>query len=210
MLANSTLYDKVIENIQESLINNFDTTSIDNGSDYISSLENITYRITTTKNRERQKNDSITTIDLGECANNLKGEYNISFNENLYILMIDMFVNNIEKVEYEVYYNFSSKNLTKLNLTSCKDTKIAISIPRDIPYNEIDKYNKSSGYYNDICYTLTSESGTDKPLKDRQDDYNKNNLSLCEEGCDFSSYNKESKKVECSCDKKMSITKLSN
>ena len=182
MLANSTLYDKVIENIQESLINNFDTTSIDNGSYHISTLENITYRITTTKNRERQKNDSITTIDLGECANNLKGEYNLSFNENLYILMIDMFVNNIEKVEYKVYYNFSSKNLTKLNLTSCKDTKIAISIPRDIPYNENDKYNKSSGYYNDICYTLTSESGTDKPLKDRQDDYNKNNLSLCEEG----------------------------
>ena len=50
----------------------------------------------------------------------------------------------------------------------------------------LDKYyNKSSPLYNDICYTLASENGLDKPLKDRQDDYKKNNISICEEGCDF-------------------------
>ena len=121
-----------------------------------------------------------------------------------------MVVDNIEKVEYEVYYNFSSNNLTKLNLSFCEGIKVDISIPRDIPNSEIDKYNKSSGFYNDICYTFTSDSGTDKPLKDRQDDYNKNNLSLCEEGCDFTSYNQISKKVVCSCDTKTSISKISD
>ena len=120
-----------------------------------------------------------------------------------------MSVDGLEKVEYEVYYNFSSNNLTKLNLSLCEGIKIDISLPRDIPLSEIDKYNKNSGFYNDICYTFTSDSGTDESLKDRQSEYNQNNMSLCEEGCDFSSYNTKSKKVVCSCDTKPSIAKLS-
>ena len=30
-------------------------------------------------------------------------------------------IENIQKVEYEVYYNFTKNNLTKLNLTVCKN-----------------------------------------------------------------------------------------
>ena len=82
-------------------------------------------------------------------------------------------IENIQKVEYEVYYNFTKNNLTKLNLTVCKNIEIAISIPKEIPMNELDKYNKSSGYYNDICYTLTNDLGLDVPLIDRRNDLKK-------------------------------------
>ena len=34
----------------------------------------------------------------------------------------------------------------------------------------------------------------------------KNNLSLCEENCELVDYNKENKKVKCSCDMKSSIS----
>ena len=57
----------------------------------------------------------------------------------------------IPKVEYEVYHPLDNNNeLTKLNLTLCKDTKIEISIPIKIN-GALDIYNPKSDYYNDIC-----------------------------------------------------------
>ena len=61
-------------------------------------------------------------------------------------------VDNILKIEYEVYYPFLPNNFTKLNLSVCKNIKIDISIPIEIPLNKIDLYNMSSDLYNDICY----------------------------------------------------------
>ena len=169
----------------------------------------ITYTITTTKNQKNQINTNTTTIDLGHCETKLKEEYNISMNESLYILKIDILIDYMVKIEYEVYYNFSSNNLTKLNLTFCKDIKIDILIPKDIPLNEIDKYNKSSGYYNDICYTLIN-SEIDETIKDRIKDYKKNNMSICEEDCEFTEYNPKTKKVKCSCNTKINLPIISD
>ena len=75
--------------------------------------------------------------------------------------------------------------MTKLNLSLCKDIKIDILVSIDIPQNKIDKYNISSGYYNDICYTFTTDKGTDESFKDRQNDYKNSNLSVCEEDLRF-------------------------
>ena len=71
-----------------------------------------------------------------------------------------------EKIEYNVYAKLNGKDLIKLNLTACEQSKISLFIPIEINEN-IDKFNISSGYYNDICYTTTSEDGTDIVLKDR-------------------------------------------
>ena len=126
------------------------------------------------------------------------------------ILKIDYFTENILKIEYEAYYNFSSNNLTKLDLANCKGIKIDISIPKNIPMKSLDKYNQSSGFYNDICYTFTAENGTDKSINDRRIDYkNNNNMSICEEDCDFTGYNIKSKKVICSCYTKLYLPLIS-
>ena len=77
--------------------------------------------------------------------------------------------------------------------------KIDISIPIDISFSELDKYNRSSALYNDICYILTSKEGTDKIIKDRQDDYKNSDIFICEEDCDFISYDTVTKKAVCSC-----------
>ena len=200
-LTNNSLYylDETIKNIQDRLKAGYNTTDVDSGNDEIIIIGKIIYTITNTKNQKNQINDNVTTIDLDKCEDKLKKIYNISLNDSLYIFKVEYFIENILKVKYEVYYNFSLNNLTKLNLTYCKDIKIDISIPRNIPINEIDKYNQSSGLYNNICYTLTSESGTDKSLEDRRNEYKNNNYSICEENCDFTQYNKESKKAVCSC-----------
>ena len=146
-------------------------------------------------------------MDLGECETKLKNHYNISYNDSLYILQIIVEEEGmkIPKIEYEVYYPlYNSKNLTKLNLSICKDTKIEISISVKIN-GSIDKYNPKSDYYNDICSKATSDSGTDITLKDRKNEFVNNNMSLCEENCDLIGYNSDKGKVKCSCDVKLSI-----
>ena len=97
---------------------------------------------------------------------------------------------------------FSKKII--LNLTLCKNEKIEITIPVNINDN-IDKYNSSSGYYNDICYTITSIYGTDICLKDRRNEFINNNLTLCEENCDLIDYDYIYKQAKCSCEVKLNL-----
>ena len=212
--------NNILKIIKKRFTENYDTSELDSGNDevikfitnsddFIPENKKIIYTLTTTKNQKKEINDNITTIDLGKCEIKLKNEYNISINESLYILKIDFFVENIQKLEYEVYYNFSSNNLTKLNLTVCKGIKIDISIPKDIPINELDKYNKSSGFYNDICYIFTNDRGTDESLEDRRNNYKNKNISICEEDCDFTKYNSITKKVFCSCSVKENLKTIS-
>ena len=75
---------------------------------------------------------------------------------------------------------------------------------------DIDKYNSSSDYYNDICSTTTSKSGTDISLKDRRKEYIDNNMTLCEENCKLIDYDYETEKAKCSCDIKINIPFLSD
>jgi len=73
-----------------------------------------------------------------------------------------------------------------------------IYIPLEITEN-LDILNSKSGYYNDICYTSTSDFGTDISLKDRRVEYINNNKSVCQDDCDFDKYNNVNKQVKCSC-----------
>ena len=146
-------------------------------------------------------------MDLGECENILKDNYNISKNDSLYILQVitEEEGMKIPKLDYEVYYPLNnSKELTKLNLALCENTKIEISI--SVKINDLlDKYDPNSDYYNDICSKATSESGTDISLKDRKKEFVNNNMSLCEENCELIEYIKEKEKAKCSCNIKLSI-----
>ena len=204
----SYFFNEVTKNIQEKIINKFDTTSIDNGDDFFVKFEKIAYSITTTRNQKKQINENKTIIDLSECETKLKEKYQIPEKESLYIFKIEFLVENIPRIEYEVYYNFSSNNLTKLNLTVCNGIKIDILIPKEIPINEIDKYNKNSRFYTDICYTLAN-SEIDISLADRRKEYENNNMSICEEDCDFTQYDSNTKKVKCSCFVKVNLPLIS-
>ena len=71
-------------------------------------------------------------------------------------------------------------------------------MPVEISGN-LDKLNTSSGYFKDICYTATSDSGTDIILKDRKKEFIEKNKMVCPDDCDFTEYNFETKKARCSC-----------
>ena len=222
IIINYTTTDIVIDDIPQSLnlslirnyiINNLNLNKLKNDGITINEdKEGIEYTITTTFNQKNKvKNRNKTTINLGDCQTKLKEKYNISENETLCILKIDINLEGmkIPKIEYEVYYPLYNNTFSKMDLSICKNIKINLSIPIDIPLNEIDKYNASSGYYNDLCFTSSTKNKTDISLKDRQNEFVNDNMTVCEENCKFIFYDIELKKAECSCSIKEEIPILS-
>ena len=167
----------------------------------------ILIKLASTNFYKQNKNINMTTLDLGLCENTLKDFYNISYNSSLYLLIFEIEEKGmkIPKIEYEVYHIIDENNKMLLNLTLCQDQKIEISNYIDIKYTNIDKYNSSSGYYNDLCYQTTSNYNTDICLKDRRNEFIENNLTLCEENCDLIDYDYNYKKAKCSCEIKIKL-----
>ena len=64
-----------------------------------------------------------------------------------------------------------------------------------------DLFNIKDKFYQDICTPYKSENSTDILLSDRINDfyYKNNNLTSCQENCDYSDYNKETKLLKCKC-----------
>ena len=201
---NFNILDIVINQTRYELFNNFDT-SVVNGKFIKERGAKIIIK------RTNEKNEGDNDLDLTECEDMLKEHYNISFDESLYLFRIDIEQEGmaVPSFEYELLYTIETQNLQKLNLTICKDVKVKIDIPFNLT-DDLEKYNTSSPYYNDICYITDSDEGTDITLSDRKQDYYNNNMSICEEGCDFISYNTETQKAVCSCGIKTDIPFLDN
>ncbi len=64
-------------------------------------------------------------------------------------------------------------------------------------------YYPNNEYYTDQCYPYTTDNGTDILLNDRYDEYNNNNMALCENNCTLEKYEEDTKKVICECKIKM-------
>ena len=195
--------EKMVQNIQEEIANGIVTSNIDKGKDIIIQESDIT--ITITKN-DNQKNEidtktNTTSIDLGDCETELKTHYNISQYESLYILKMDLKQEGyqIPKIQYEVHYPLNNDSkLTLLNLTICDNIDIDIYFPITLNGN-LAQNDPNSAFYNDICNTYTSEDGKDLTLSARKKNYINNKLTVCEENCEFTGYNKTTEKAKCSC-----------
>ena len=204
-------YDNLLDILEEGFTDSFDTSNIDEGQDEVIKTEKVTVTFTTVENQKNDINQNVTTIDLGDCENKLRNYYNLSSNETIYMKKIDVIQEgfNIPKVEYDVYSKLYGDGLIKLNLSVCENSKIIISIPINLIEN-IDIFNSSSGYYNDICYIATSEDGTDITLNDRKSNYINKNMSICQDGCEFSLYVKKKQKAGCTCNVKESSSTIAD
>ena len=206
-------YDNLINIIEKEFTSkNYDTSKIDNGQNEVAKIGKITLTLTTLENEKSNINNNLKTIFFGVCENLLKRFYNLSDNETLYLKKIEIAQEGfrIPKVEYDVYSKSFGKNLTKLNLTACEYSKILILISLKLNEKNLDKLNSSSGYFNDICYTATTEDGTDITLKDRKAEFIDKNKTICQDDCLFSNYSKENLKVECSCKVKESSKSIAD
>jgi hypothetical protein len=175
-----------------------------NGEDIIINEDNAIFSITSTDNQNNKEYYNLSTINLGECEEELRSYYNISDNETLLMFKVDYYEEGllIPIIYYEVF-SFGMKK--KLDMSVCKDIKIDISLPASINENKLFLYNSSNEFYNDKCYKYTSDKGTDILLDDRKNEYIINNMSLCEKECDYNGYNLTAKKALCKCNVKLKI-----
>ena len=183
-----------------------------NGDNTIIQTKNVIFQISTLEMQKNSYNPNVSSIDLGECENILKNEYNISDEDSLIVIKKDIKSPDLSLtyVQYEVYH---PKTKDQLNLNYCHNIEIVISIPVTLNdrivslYDSLSEegynlFNSEDIFYNDICSTYTSENGTDIALEDRKKEIYKvtENFTMCQNGCEFEFYNKTTKKAKCNCD----------
>ena len=196
-------YDTIIKIIDSIFMSkNFDTSKLEEGQNEIINIDKIKIKIIfkTLNDSKNYKIYNYTKLDLGGCETLLRIHHNISENEMLYLKQTEIEQEGlkVKKIEYDIYYRTSNFCLKKLDVTVCGNTKLTLTVPVKIS-GSLDKYNISSGYYSDICYTTTSDSGTDIIIKDRQNDFKLGKKVVCQEDCDFTSYNYSTSEASCSC-----------
>ena len=101
----------------------------------------------------------------------------------------------IPVIEYAIF----GENGEYINLDYCEDISSLYYIPVSINEDNLFMHDPSSEYYNDMCYKYKSDNGIDVTIYDRKNNYNENNLSLCEANCTFKGYNSSTLKAECEC-----------
>ena len=177
--------------LEGDLISLFINNDLEN---FFEEIDNKKYQISTLSNQNKQ---NLSYIDLGNCETLLRQEYGINNTEELIIFKIE---NKFEGIKIPIIeYDIFSKDGKKLNLDICKNDTIKYFIPVSINENESFKYDPKSNFYNNRCDKYTTENDTDMTIYERKNEYNINNLSLCEFNCTFKGYNKNNSKVECDC-----------
>ena len=202
----NTIENAIIKGYLDSLI-----TIINNEKQdiFINDSNKEIYTITSTYNQKNYNYDNgETIINICECENILKRQYNIDNNKNLIIYKMEYYFDSflIPIIEYEIFHPETKE---KLNLEYCIDEMIQINIFVEILEENLYKYNPFSDYYKSECYPDNSTCGDENILIERIDEFNKNNLSLCENNCKYKSYNSNNQRVICECKIKTNFSPLS-
>ena len=192
--------DMIMTCIKDDIVDTFNYSYITKTRSLILDEYPFIYEITSTDCT--YVNPDLGKVKLNKCEQKLRDYYLIPKNVPLYILKIDAFIEGKvgPKVNYEVYCPYGGSKLHQLDISICEGLDISIEVPINITIDNIDKYDRNSGYYNDICYTYTNENGTDVTLEDRQEEFKTNNRSVCDEGCKLVGVTDNNERAECSCD----------
>ena len=186
--------------------------------------ENVVFQLTTTENQiNYSKNNlfaNISSIDLNECEDLLKAKNNISNDDSLIIMKVDIKREDTTsaQIEYEVYNPYTFE---QLNLSICKDNDIKIDVYSPVNLNQdiydlakhlkeqgYDLFNSNDSFYNDICSPYSSTKGTDVILADRKNQFYNSNITLCDDNCEYKGFDTESRRAKCECNVKTEINSI--
>ena len=195
---NSITIDDKANKIKEEFINENTSKCIENEYNCMKYVDNMNVQLTSLDNMKNNTNKNISIIDLGECENILRDIYHINETFPLLIYKVEYYFKNllIPIIGYEILHPIDKY---ELNLSYCNNT-INFGIPVTIDENNLFLYEPDSDYYNDICFSYTSNNGTDITLKDRKTEFEDNNLSLCKKNCVYKGYDKTNKHSICFCE----------
>ena len=156
-----------------------------------------------------------TYVDFTVCEKILRNKLNISSEEILTILQIEIDKMNENALTNQVEYAIYNEKKEKINLTVCSNVEIKIvydikdqskinkTLASQYSALNIDVFNSKDSFFNDLCYPF-SIVNSDIILKDRVLDIYQN-YSLCDNGCEYEEFNIENMSVVCSCQIKMEI-----
>ena len=153
------------------------------------------------------ENNTISTIDLGDCEQALRRENNINDNDTLLISKIDVISETAltPLVDYSIY----DSGGRHLDMSVCLNSDILISYPilntGAIEYEKAyelsslgyDLYNPEDPFYNDKCTPFANNS-VDVPLKDRREEFYIE-VPFCGSNCRYEGINYTTNKVNCNC-----------
>jgi len=174
----------------------------------------------------------ISAVDLGKCTQIIKEYYNISEDENLIVVNIELRKSqskndmesddnnnliDIGKYNQIEIYDFSG---TKLNLSICKEDIKIMQYIEDIEELDIqsainlaqigiDVFNTRDDYFNDICHNYENSGGKDIIIKDRRADIYQN-VSFCQKGCKYNGINYTLVAANCICNSNFLQSNLDN
>ena len=161
--------------------------------------KNEVYQIYALSNKKRDIN--LTYIDFDECARVLRKKHNLKEKDDMIIFKVE-YRSNDYKIPIIEYALFNSVGAVRLHLDYCKKIKMKYYIPMKINNFEDYKYNPENRYYHDQCFSSNVDD-KDLILYDRREEFNKNNMSLCESICIFKGY--MNNQIICECDIKSKI-----
>ena len=149
-----------------------------------------------------------TIIDFGECYEKIQKKYNLE-GKSLLILISDFF--NDKKLVNTLIYFFNPETGEKLPIDEICNEELFI-IEKSLKYypeinisqakffedQNIDIFNTSDVFYNDLCCFFESPNGKDVPLKERILIFYPN-VTLCDDSCNNIGVNLTSMKAICGC-----------
>ena len=210
----NTVMNAKVNKTKDEMVNNLDDIldQIDIGTKY--KINGKDYEIIISPvNKIRSFNS--TYVDLGECVDILREKYNLSSDEVISILQVEIDALNEQVIANQIEYIVFDEEKNKLDLSFCQDLQISVNykiknsslIDKDkvkfFSDMDIDIFNHSDPFFNDICYSY-SQDKKDMILKDRVKDIYQN-FSFCEDKCEYKKMNKDLNTVTCSCDVKTEL-----
>ena len=149
-------------------------------------------------------------VNLSKCQNLLREKYSIPKQIPLTIALMNIERGNglPNKITFSIYSSETSNLLdpyicneddsikVKIHFNE-KEKNINLEKAKEMKEKGIDLFNISDPFFNDICNTY-SENGKDVILNDRVLYYYQN-ISLCDEGCNYSNVDLENSIYECNC-----------
>ena len=189
---------------------NYLVNNIANQNHQIFQLNNANFQISTLKEQLNNPKE-VSSVDLGDCEKLIKGREGLRETDQLIILKLDIRdpISNAINVQYEIFNPYTYR---KISLDICKSIPIKINTPVIINETLIDLIDslKDEGYdifdlkdrfYNDICATYTANNGQDITLSGRKNRIydSVKNVSLCQNGCEFESFDTKTSQSNCKC-----------
>ena len=195
---------ELYKDLKNYILNDYD------GNTIIINIRNFKIQISTL-DEQKNEDSELSNVNLGNCEKVLREKYCKTDEDELVMLKFDI-TKNEEKSTYVQYEIYESNSKTFLELKECSSSDVIINVPffldsyLEFLYERLrisgyNLFDANDAFYNDICTVYSTENETDILLYDRRMDiYRKTlNISLCQVGCKFLSYNSKTKKAECDC-----------